>query len=146
MVSESNLCKAVQLCPDYLPFPLGVNIDCRSHTRRTPLAAACLRDQYECAKLLIENHASLDTNDLSTCSHVDGSPIHVAARHSGVLCLSLLIECSVDVNSVCMGCTPLYEAVSADNLPACKMLLSKGNVFNTFAPFCFVKNTILIIA
>ena len=88
------------------------------------MAAACSRDQYECAKLLIENNASL----VAKSSDIDSSPIHIAARHSHVLCLGLLIESGVDVNSVCMDCTPLYEAVSADNLPGCRMLLSKGKV------------------
>ena len=99
-----------------------MDIDCCSSTHRTPLAAACLHDEYNCAVLLIENHASLCTN----CLDDDCSPIHVAARHTGALCLSLLIENGADVNSVCKGYTPLYEAVHADNLRGCKMLLSNG--------------------
>ena len=98
------------------------------------MAAACYDDQYECAKLLIENNVSLHSLDTRP-------PIYFAARHSGVLCLGLLIESGVDVNSVCMAFTPLYEAVSAQNLPGCKMLLSRGNVVETFALFCCVENS-----
>ena len=100
----------------------AVNVQCSSNTDRSPLAAACFRDQYDCAKLLIEYDASLLTNH----PDIDGSPIHLAARHSNVLCLGLLIENGANVNSVCKSCTPLFEAVSADNLPGCRMLLSNG--------------------
>lgn len=102
---------------------LGVDIDSCNETNRTPLAASCFHDQYECAKLLIENHASLSTDTLDA----DSSPIHLAARHPGVQCLGLLIESGANVNTVCLNSTPLYEAVFADNLSGCRMLLSNGN-------------------
>ena len=98
------------------------------------MAAACFSNQYECAKLLIEYDASLLTNH----PDIDGSPIHVAARHSNVLCLGLLIENGANVNSVCKSRTPLFEAVAAGNLPGCRMLLSKGKVFKIFILLCLV--------
>ena len=118
-----RLCKYRALTIVYILCSLDVNINCHNNIYRTPLATACLNDQYECAKLLIENDASLYTSNFDH----DSSPIHMASRHTNVLCLGLLIENGVDVNSVCMGCTPLYEAVSANNIPGCKLLLSKGN-------------------
>lgn len=117
---------SIQVVSDYaVYFLLGVDIDCCNGTHKTPLAVACRHDQYECAKLLLENHASLTTK----YANANSSPIHIAAHHSSVPCLRLLIENGADVNSVCMGCTPLYEAASADNLPGCKLLLSEGNVY-----------------
>ena len=117
-------------------FPtVDINIDCYNDTGETPLAVACLHDRYECAKLLLENHASLTAK----YSNANKLPIHLAAHHSSVACLRLLIEKGADVNSVCMGCTPLYEAASADNLPACKLLLSQGNVLKSRVLYCCVK-------
>ena len=98
---------------------------------------ACLHDQYECAKLLLENHASLATK----YPNANSSPIHLAAYHSSIPCLRLLIENGADVNSVCMGCTPLYEAASADNLPGCKLLLAEGNVYKFNVLCCSAKKT-----
>lgn len=102
-------------------FSLGVNIDSRNELERSSLAVACVHDQYECAKILIENDASIHVEDESN----DNSPIHLAARNIDGLCLSLLIENGANVNGNCYS-TPLYEAVSVKNLPGVKLLLLKG--------------------
>lgn len=107
-------------------FGPGSDVDHRDSTGRSPLAAACSKDEYDCVKLLIDNGADLKPYPFDSANN---SPLHIAARQPGARCLGLLIDAEIDVNKMCDGVTPLFEAASVGSSFGCNLLLSKGTVF-----------------
>ena len=88
-----------------------------------PIFSATIADNPEIIDLLIQNGAQINAH-----SYNKRLPIHTAARYGKLNALKYLVEHGADIdnNWMVMGQTPLFFAISNNNLDCVEYLLSKG--------------------
>ncbi len=94
-----------------------------------PLYEACLQDQMEAAKALIEAGANCTPlcGPFTTCSE---PPLHLVARNGDVSVMKLLVNGGASVNLTDGGRTALFEAAYQGNVEIVDYLISVGANLN----------------
>lgn len=99
----------------------GADINIRAEYNYTPIQYACLSNNYEAVKILLENNANILNEEL----------LHIVCVLGNQRLLKLLIEYGCNVNELDKyGRTPAYWAVQEDNLTCLKILYEQGANFS----------------
>ena len=122
-VDQKGFCRAagdgdVRVCRLYLEAGVGWNPGYLD----SPIHRACMAENIELCKLLIDGGWPLDLRDSAECT-----PLHITARANSVALCKLLIDagCALDMRNK-EKCTPLHEAARAQSVEVCKLLINRG--------------------
>ncbi|WP_342257708.1 ankyrin repeat domain-containing protein [Spiroplasma endosymbiont of Nomada ruficornis] len=106
-------------------FKINANIEDKK-SRYTPLQIAVKNNNIEMVKLLLENHADIDAQDVDGCT-----PLHLVVECNNIEMVKLLLENHADVNLKDInGCTPLHWAVECNNIEIVKLFIENGADIN----------------
>lgn len=117
------VCKAGNLANGRTLLVFGANVECRDHTRKTPLMVAASSGlQENLVKLLCENGANITAQD-----HNGDTALHLACRFGTKTAVEDLLDLGADVDSRNdADQTPLMEAIVAERDEIVELFESRG--------------------
>ena len=99
-----------------------VDVNAKNNRGWTLLHEACLNDNIECAKLLLDRGAEVNSEDSGSLT-----PLHWTCRNNDLEFAKLLLDRGADLEAEDdTGWTPLHFACLNDNIECAKLLRDRG--------------------